>query len=67
LNPHQNPFQRAFISEVKRADELERKLRFFEDQIQKANEKIRKDKLGIAQSCLQRIQYNLCLTDFVFF
>jgi V-type H+-transporting ATPase subunit a len=47
LNPHQNPFQRAFISEVKRTDELERKLSFFKDQIDKANEKIQKEKLNI--------------------
>jgi len=30
-------FQRPFIGEVKRADELERKLRFFEAQIEKLN------------------------------
>jgi len=32
-----NPLQRNFVAEVKRADEMERKLRFLETQIEKAN------------------------------
>eukprot|EP01121_Diplochlamys_sp_Union-15-3_P002654 TRINITY_DN1237_c0_g1_i1.p1 TRINITY_DN1237_c0_g1~~TRINITY_DN1237_c0_g1_i1.p1 ORF type:complete len:883 (-),score=189.89 TRINITY_DN1237_c0_g1_i1:64-2712(-) len=37
LNPNVNAFQRNFVTEVKMADEMERKLRFFEEQIEKAN------------------------------
>jgi len=37
LNPTVNAFQRNFVNEVKRADEMERKLRFFEQLITKAN------------------------------
>jgi V-type H+-transporting ATPase subunit a len=37
LNPHINAFQRNFINEVKRADEMQRKLRFFGDQIEDHN------------------------------
>ena len=32
-----NAFQRNFVNEVKRADEMERKLRFFETQITQIN------------------------------
>ena len=31
-----NAFQRNFVNEVKRADEMERKLRYFEEQLKKA-------------------------------
>lgn len=37
LNPEVNAIQRNFVAEVKRCDEMERKLRFFEDQIEKQN------------------------------
>ena len=37
LNPHVNAFQRNFVNEVKRADEMDRKLRFFQTQIDNAN------------------------------
>jgi len=37
LNPEVNAFQRNFVNEVKRADEMERKLRFFEEQLKKAD------------------------------
>eukprot|EP01120_Amphizonella_sp_Union-15-10_P005662 TRINITY_DN1704_c0_g1_i1.p1 TRINITY_DN1704_c0_g1~~TRINITY_DN1704_c0_g1_i1.p1 ORF type:complete len:851 (+),score=181.18 TRINITY_DN1704_c0_g1_i1:73-2625(+) len=37
LNPSVNPFQRNFVNEVKIADEMERKLRFFEEQVEKVN------------------------------
>jgi V-type H+-transporting ATPase subunit a len=33
LNPHVNAFHRNFVNEVKRCDEMERKLRFFEEQV----------------------------------
>lgn len=36
LNPDQNAFQRHFANEVKRFDEMERKVRYFEDQVTKA-------------------------------
>ena len=35
LNPDLTPFQRRFVSYVKRCDELERKLRFFTTEIDK--------------------------------
>mmetsp|Transcript_1664 Transcript_1664/g.5908 ORF Transcript_1664/g.5908 Transcript_1664/m.5908 type:complete len:860 (-) Transcript_1664:40-2619(-) len=35
LNPDVNAFQRNFVDEVKRADEMERKLRYFEDLLKK--------------------------------
>eukprot|EP01111_Echinosteliopsis_oligospora_P019970 TRINITY_DN992_c0_g2_i2.p1 TRINITY_DN992_c0_g2~~TRINITY_DN992_c0_g2_i2.p1 ORF type:complete len:855 (-),score=239.34 TRINITY_DN992_c0_g2_i2:45-2609(-) len=34
-NPEVNAFQRNFVNEVKRCDEMERKLRFFEEQVRK--------------------------------
>uniref|UniRef100_A0A6B2KXL5 V-type proton ATPase subunit a n=1 Tax=Arcella intermedia TaxID=1963864 RepID=A0A6B2KXL5_9EUKA len=40
LNPHVNAFQRNFINEVKRADEMERKLRFFHKEITEHNKKV---------------------------
>jgi len=40
LNPHVNAFQRNFINEVKRADEMERKLRFFASEIEDHNKKV---------------------------
>lgn len=35
MNPDLTPFQRRFVSYVKRCDELERKLRFFSGEIDK--------------------------------
>jgi hypothetical protein len=35
LNPNVNAFHRNFVNEVKRCDEMERKLRFFEEQVTK--------------------------------
>jgi V-type H+-transporting ATPase subunit a len=43
LNPTVTAFQRNFINEVKRADEMERKIRFFEDEINKLNEEYGSD------------------------
>lgn len=37
LNPDVNAFQRKYVNEVRRCDEMTRKLRFFEAEIQKAN------------------------------
>jgi len=37
MNAEDNAFQRNFVNEVKRFDQMERKVRFFEEQVQKAN------------------------------
>lgn len=37
LNPDVNAFQRTFVADVKRYDEMERKVRYFQDQVTKAN------------------------------
>ncbi|KAI7868347.1 V-type ATPase, V0 complex, 116kDa subunit family [Spinellus fusiger] len=37
LNPHVNAFQRAYVSNIRRLDEMERQCRFFQLQIQKAD------------------------------
>ena len=36
LNPDVNPFQRSFVGEIRRIDEMARKVRFFSTQIAKA-------------------------------
>jgi V-type H+-transporting ATPase subunit a len=35
LNPAVNPFQRSFVGEIRRTEEMARRVRFFESQIQK--------------------------------
>ncbi|KAG0055134.1 H(+)-transporting V0 sector ATPase subunit a [Gryganskiella cystojenkinii] len=41
LNPDVNAFQRAFVNEIRRFDEMERRLRFFTQQIEKAEIPVR--------------------------
>lgn len=41
LNPDVNAFQRNFVNEVRRCDEMERKLRFFSNQLDKAQIPVR--------------------------
>ena len=36
LNPHKSPFQRTYANQVKRCEEMARRLRFFTDQIEKS-------------------------------
>ncbi|CAF1489668.1 unnamed protein product [Didymodactylos carnosus] len=40
LNPNVNAFQRKFVNEVRRCEEMERKLRFLETEIKKDNSHI---------------------------
>jgi V-type H+-transporting ATPase subunit a len=40
LNPDINPFQRSFVGEIRRVDEMSRRLRFFEAQIEKETDVI---------------------------
>ncbi|KAJ3486243.1 hypothetical protein NLI96_g4381 [Meripilus lineatus] len=40
LNPDVNPFQRSFVGEIRRIDEMARRVRFFTSQIQKEKEPI---------------------------
>ncbi|KAJ3124414.1 H(+)-transporting V0 sector ATPase subunit a [Nowakowskiella sp. JEL0407] len=40
LNANVNAFQRAFVNEIRRMDEIERQLRFLQSQIDKANIKV---------------------------
>jgi V-type H+-transporting ATPase subunit a len=35
LNPNVNPFQRSFVGEIRRVDEMARRVRFFANQIEK--------------------------------
>lgn len=40
LNPDVNPFQRSFVGEIRRVDEMARRVRFFSNQIEKEKEPI---------------------------
>ena len=40
MNPEVNPFQRSFVGEIRRIDEMARRVRFFTTQIEKEKEKI---------------------------
>ena|ERR1700761_4215724 len=40
MNPEVNPFQRSYVNEIRRIDEMARRLRFFQTQIEKEAEKI---------------------------
>jgi V-type H+-transporting ATPase subunit a len=40
LNPSVNPFQRSYVNEIRRIDEMSRRIRFFQTQIDKETEKI---------------------------
>jgi V-type H+-transporting ATPase subunit a len=40
LNPDVNPFQRSFVGEIRRVDEMARRLRFFQTQIDKETDKV---------------------------
>lgn len=40
MNPTVNPFQRSFVGEIRRIDEMARRVRFFSNQIQKETDVI---------------------------
>eukprot|EP01117_Protostelium_nocturnum_P012232 TRINITY_DN449_c0_g1_i1.p1 TRINITY_DN449_c0_g1~~TRINITY_DN449_c0_g1_i1.p1 ORF type:complete len:838 (-),score=277.96 TRINITY_DN449_c0_g1_i1:63-2540(-) len=44
MNPEVSPFQRNFVNEVKRCDEMERKLNFFEEQVNKELKQIQEER-----------------------
>ena len=46
LNPNTNALQRSFVTDLKRADELERKLRFFRSQIKAQQIPVRELEVG---------------------
>ncbi|KAJ3061306.1 H(+)-transporting V0 sector ATPase subunit a, partial [Rhizoclosmatium hyalinum] len=50
LNPDVNAFQRTFVNDIRRLDDMERKLRFLKSQVEKANIKIRSDPAVTAMS-----------------
>ncbi|KAF9425142.1 H(+)-transporting V0 sector ATPase subunit a [Podila epigama] len=50
LNPDVNAFQRAFVGEIRRFDEMERQLRFFTSQIEKAEIPVRPTHPSVYQS-----------------
>ena len=41
MNPDVNPFQRSFVGEIRRIDEMARRLRFFRTQIEKEKDPVR--------------------------
>ncbi|KAJ3031721.1 UNVERIFIED_CONTAM: H(+)-transporting V0 sector ATPase subunit a [Siphonaria sp. JEL0065] len=43
LNPDVNAFQRTFVNDIRRLDDMERKLRFLRAQVDKANIKVRSE------------------------
>lgn len=56
LNPEVSAFQRRFVKEVKKCDEMERKLRFFEETLQKEQREIEEEKTkGREEMALLRI------------
>ena len=40
MNPDVNPFQRSFVGEIRRIDEMARRVRFFQSQIEKEKDPI---------------------------
>ncbi|KAJ3242214.1 H(+)-transporting V0 sector ATPase subunit a [Chytriomyces hyalinus] len=48
LNPDVNAFQRTFVNDIRRLDDMERKLRFLKGQIDKAQMRIRSDPAATA-------------------
>lgn len=40
MNPDVNPFQRSFVGEIRRVDEMARRVRFFSTQIEKEKDQI---------------------------
>ena len=40
MNPDVNPFQRSFVGEIRRIDEMARRIRFFQSQIEKEKDLI---------------------------
>lgn len=41
LNPNVTPFQRSFVGEIRRVDEMGRRVRFFKTQIEKETSTLR--------------------------
>ena len=54
INSETSQFQRKFVNEVRNCDELERKLRFIENEITKIDKVISYDDAGIPRAPLPR-------------
>lgn len=63
LNPDVSAFQRNFVNEVKRCDEMERKLRFFQDQVDKEKKEAEEQKRQADRDELVKLEDNSAVKE----